>query len=213
MQLLRPYRGKTVETQKQRMEVTKQHRLSPESSGQTHCYIQVKTLFVHCRIKWLNRNRGGGRLVHTSTAFISRSSRDSISPPIASQGSQCAASLPLPPKHLWWSPGSLPCSRYTQCLRVFTTLCIQLLSESSQHPCEVGRTPSHLGKEPEPSSCERLCEAVQVAGLDVWSSGRTLRLLPATSLPLIFLAYFSVYFVRTSRVLFPFCGTSSIRFS
>lgn len=44
-----------------RMEVTKDQK-SLESSGQTHSFTQVKTLFVHTRIKVCNRETGGGRL-------------------------------------------------------------------------------------------------------------------------------------------------------
>ena len=44
-----------------RMEVTKD-QLSLESSGQTHSSTQVKTLFVHTRIKVCNIETGCGQL-------------------------------------------------------------------------------------------------------------------------------------------------------
>lgn len=89
MLLLRPHTGKTLETQK--AEIWKAEnggdtgaQISSESSGLTHNYTQVKTLFVHTRIKLLNRKTmvvGAG--LH-STSFTSWSLGGSINPTIAS---------------------------------------------------------------------------------------------------------------------------------
>lgn len=57
-------------------------QISSESSGLTHNYTQVKTLFVHTRIKLLNRKtKVVGAGLH-STSFISWSSGGSINLPL-----------------------------------------------------------------------------------------------------------------------------------
>lgn len=78
------------------MEVTKEHSISLESSGLTHNYTQVKTLFVHTRIKLLNRKtKVVGAGLH-STSFISWSLGGSVNPTIASQTLPAMLLSPLP---------------------------------------------------------------------------------------------------------------------
>lgn len=91
--------------------------ISPESSGLTHNYVQIKTLFVHTRIKWLHRDRGWWEVGIHSTIHVMGFRRQSVYHKLPSK----ATPLLLPA--MWPQlQGCLPpvTVQRPPCLRVFS---------------------------------------------------------------------------------------------